>query len=71
LSTLRRVGLNLLYLVPGETGGTETYARRLVPVLAEARPGLELVAFVTREAFDALGGEAFGPRVRVVPLRVS
>ena len=71
MSALRRVGLNLLYLVPGETGGTETYARRLVPVLANARPDLELVAFVTREAFDALGGEAFGPRVRVVPLRVS
>jgi glycosyltransferase involved in cell wall biosynthesis len=71
LSALRRVGLNLLYLVPGETGGTETYARRLVPVLADARPDLELVAFVTREAFDALGGDAFGPRVRVVSLRVS
>jgi glycosyltransferase involved in cell wall biosynthesis len=71
LSALRRVGLNLLYLVPGETGGTETYARRLVPVLADARPDLELVAFLTSEAFDALGGDAFGPRVRVVPLRVS
>ena len=71
MSALRRVGLNLLYLVPGETGGTETYARRLVPVLADARPNLELVAFVTREAFDALGEDAFGPRVRVVPLKVS
>jgi glycosyltransferase involved in cell wall biosynthesis len=71
LSALRRVGLNLLYLVPGETGGTETYARRLVPVLADARPDLELAAFVTREAFDALGGDAFGPRVHVVPLRAS
>ena len=70
MSALRRVGLNLLYLVPGETGGTETYARRLVPVLADTRPDLELVAFVTRDALDALG-DAFGPRVRVVPLRVS
>jgi glycosyltransferase involved in cell wall biosynthesis len=71
LSALRRVGLNLLYLVPGETGGTETYARRLVPALADARPGVELVAFVTREAFDALGPDAFGPRVGVVPLGAS
>ena len=34
LSTVH-VGLNLLYLVPGETGGRETYARELIPRLAE------------------------------------
>ncbi len=33
-----RVGLDLLYLVPGETGGRETYARELVPALLELRP---------------------------------
>jgi glycosyltransferase involved in cell wall biosynthesis len=71
MSALRRVGLNLLYLVPGETGGMETYARRLVPELAAGRPDLELVAFVNREAFEALGRRAFGPRVRLVPVRVS
>lgn len=70
MKALCRVGLNLLYLVPGETGGMETYAMRLVPELAATRSDLELVAFVNREAFDALGREAFGPRVRVVPLRV-
>ena len=43
-----RVGLDLLYLVPGETGGTETYARRLVPRL----DGIELVAFVAAELAD-------------------
>jgi glycosyltransferase involved in cell wall biosynthesis len=71
LTTLGRVGLNLLYLVPGETGGMETYAMRLLPQLGAARPDLELVAFVNREAFDVLGREAFGPRVRVVPVQVS
>ena len=71
MSALGRVGLNLLYLVPGETGGMETYALRLVPELAAARPDLELVAFVNREALAALGDEAFGPRIRVVPLRLS
>jgi glycosyltransferase involved in cell wall biosynthesis len=71
MSALRRVGLNLLYLVPGETGGMETYAVRLVPELAAARPDLELVAFVNREALDARGERAFGPRVRIVPVRVS
>ena len=27
------VGLNLVFLVPGETGGMEVYARELVPAL--------------------------------------
>jgi glycosyltransferase involved in cell wall biosynthesis len=43
------VGLNLVFLVPGETGGMETYARQLVPRLA-AIDGLRLTAFVGRAA---------------------
>ncbi len=46
-----RVALNLVYLVPGETGGMEVYARELLPRLA-AVPGLELVALVNRRAAD-------------------
>src|SRR5947207_3278044 len=55
VATLRRIGLNALFLVPGETGGMETYARRLVPALAGAAPELELVAFVGRDAVARLG----------------
>jgi glycosyltransferase involved in cell wall biosynthesis len=44
-----RVGLNLVYLVPGETGGMEVYARELIPRLA-AIEGIEPIAFVNREA---------------------
>jgi glycosyltransferase involved in cell wall biosynthesis len=56
MSGLRRVGLNLLFLVPGETGGSEIYIRNLIPALAQVRPDLELVAFVNREvAGDELG----------------
>ncbi|MGI8594096.1 MAG: glycosyltransferase family 4 protein [Solirubrobacteraceae bacterium] len=52
-----RVGLNLIYLVPGETGGMEVYARELIPALVEAAAGrVELVAFVNREAASAPGG---------------
>lgn len=65
LTSPRRVGLNLLYLVPGETGGMETYARSLIPALAEAAPAVEFVAFVNREALDELSA-AFGGQVRVV-----
>ena len=35
---LRCVAYNLLHLVPGETGGAEVYARRLLPALREANP---------------------------------
>jgi glycosyltransferase involved in cell wall biosynthesis len=49
------VGLNLVYLVPGETGGTETYARELIPELVAAAPDLRLTAFVNRNAAGAAG----------------
>jgi glycosyltransferase involved in cell wall biosynthesis len=49
------LGLNLVYLVPGETGGTETYARELIPALRAARPDLEITAFVNQEAFGTEG----------------
>src|SRR6188472_2367436 len=49
------VGLNLVYLVPGETGGMETYDRELIPALVEARPDLRLTAFVNRESYGAAG----------------
>ncbi|HET6870742.1 MAG TPA: glycosyltransferase family 1 protein [Solirubrobacteraceae bacterium] len=44
------VGLNLIFLVPGETGGTETYARELIPELVAAAPETRFTAFVNREA---------------------
>jgi glycosyltransferase involved in cell wall biosynthesis len=45
------VGLNLIFLVPEETGGMEVYARELIPALIEqAEPGTRLTAFVNREA---------------------
>jgi glycosyltransferase involved in cell wall biosynthesis len=49
------VGLNLVYLVPGETGGMETYARELIPALSAERPDLRLTAFVNREAAAVAG----------------
>ena len=65
-----RVGLDLLYLVPGETGGRETYARELVPALLERYPELELVAFVNRDAGPRLAAE-LGDGVRAVVVPVS
>ena len=65
-----RVGLDLLYLIPGETGGREVYARELVPALLERSPELELVAFVNRDAGAQLAAE-LGEGIRAVVVPVS
>src|SRR4051794_34969183 len=49
------VGLNLIYLVPDETGGPVIYARELIPALREAAPEVRFTAFINREA-AATGG---------------
>jgi glycosyltransferase involved in cell wall biosynthesis len=61
------VGLNLVFMVPGETGGMEVAARALIAVLPRVAPGIRFTAFVNREAADAnLGID----RV-VVPVRAT
>src|SRR5438874_4425894 len=47
---LRHVGLNLVYLVPEETGGLEVFARELIAALVAAAPETRFTAFVNREA---------------------
>ena len=57
LTRAMHVGLNLIFLVPGETGGMEVAARELIPaLLAEAPTGMRFTAFVNREAAAAGGG---------------
>ncbi len=50
------LGLDLLFLVPGETGGRETYVRELLPALRSARPALRVTTFVNRETAAAGAG---------------
>jgi len=46
----RRVGVNLLWLVPGEVGGSEEYTVRLLLELAELRPDdVEVFLYVNRQ----------------------
>lgn len=47
------IGLNLVFLVPEETGGMETYARELIPSLLEEKSDLRLTAFINRESLAA------------------
>jgi len=50
------IGLNLVFLVPGATGGMEVYARELIPALLAAAPELRFTAFINREAAAAGDG---------------
>ena len=58
----------MLHLVPGETGGSELYARRLVPALLEAEPGLELVVLASTRAVPSLEAEPWSGSVELVGL---
>ena len=65
-----RVALNLVFLVPGETGGMEVYARELLPRLA-AIDGVEPIAIVNRVAAqsrDAPWGAGGSVRAVVAPV---
>jgi glycosyltransferase involved in cell wall biosynthesis len=65
------VGLNLIFLVPGETGGMEVYARELIPaMLAQAPPRMRFTAFINREAAAAAQGP-WGELVSAVTVPVS
>ena len=46
------VALNLLYLIPGVVGGTETYATSLIHALAKADADNDYVVYVNRGAAD-------------------
>ena len=62
-----RVALNLVFLVPGETGGMETYARELLPRLA-GQPDLDVVCLINREAAEAQSGPWYDLPHEVVPV---
>lgn len=49
------VGLNLVFLTPGEQGGMETYARELIPELTRAAPEHRFTAFVNLDAAGSPG----------------
>ena len=49
------MGLNLVFLVPDETGGMEIYARHLIESLGRVRPDIRLTAFINRNAVGKPG----------------
>jgi glycosyltransferase involved in cell wall biosynthesis len=66
------VGLNLIFLVPGETGGMEVYARELIPALLAVAPSdIRFTAFVNREATRSGGPWAQLLPAMSVPVNAS
>jgi glycosyltransferase involved in cell wall biosynthesis len=64
------IGLNLVFLVPGETGGMEVAARELIPPLLAAAPeGMRFTAFINREA--AVAGGPWGELLPAVTVPVA
>jgi glycosyltransferase involved in cell wall biosynthesis len=64
------LGLDVLFLIPDETGGRETYARELIPALFASEPELVATAFVGRDATGALIAE-LQTMMRVVRVPIS
>jgi len=51
-----RLGLDLLFLVPGETGGREAYSRELLHALRASRHDLHVTTFLNRETAQTGSG---------------
>jgi glycosyltransferase involved in cell wall biosynthesis len=65
------VGLNALHLVPGETGGSELYARRLIGAVAATEPSFRLTVFASRLALSSLEEERWPENVELVGVAVD
>ncbi len=49
-----RIGVNTLFLVPGDVGGTEVYLRENLKEMVLASPGDQFVLFTTADNDQAL-----------------
>src|SRR5688572_4321781 len=64
-----RVGVNLLYLKPGQVGGTEEYVRRVIDAMDDGETGgVELTLFVNRRFRTAHPDLAERHRTVVAPI---
>lgn len=64
-----RIGINLLYLIPGKVGGTETYARELIPaMIKQLDPDDQLIIFCGLETAPTLTNL---PQSQIVTLPIS
>lgn len=62
---VRHLAVNALFLQP-RMGGIETYVKRLLPAMLEARPELRLSVFVSDRGRELLSAEPWAGRVELV-----
>ena len=67
-TVLRHVALNALFLDPGQSGGTETYLRGLVPAIATEAPQLRLTIITTRRGAQSLVADGWREISTIVAL---
>lgn len=65
------IGFNLIFLVPGETGGMEIYAKELIGALQREAPGLRITTFINRELASSNRAWLQGTTPVVVPVRAT
>lgn len=66
------VGVNALFMIPGEVGGSETYLRRTLAAAAHAFPRHEFVVFANHENRNAMARDLKPfPNVTLVDMRVK
>ena len=66
-----RIGINTLYLIPGEVGGTETYLRNLIHHLQDMDPINEYVLFTNVENSGSFDLRSKNFREIPCPIRAS
>ncbi|MBM9538580.1 glycosyltransferase family 4 protein [Desulfobulbus alkaliphilus] len=67
-----RIGVNTLFMVPGDVGGTETFLRQTLYALAAHHPECSLVLFTTYDNHEVFRGELGQfPQVEYVLLKFS
>ena len=67
-----RIGVNTLFMVPGDVGGTETFLRQTLQALAEHHPECTLVLFTSLDNHAIFRGDLSRfPQVEYVQLRFA
>ena len=65
------IGVNALFMIPGEVGGSETYLRRTLAAAAKTFPQHEFVVFANHENRNTLARDLMAmPNVTLVDMRV-
>jgi len=66
-----KIGINVLYLLPGRVGGSETYIRNLVTWLTAADREIEYLVFINEESRGVFAPPAQGVTIIPCPVKAT